>query len=154
MNLKTTILLILALGASSLLACADLMGRLAALRKRGGKLVVIDPRRTGTAERADEWLPIRPGADAALLMSWVQVLFDEGLVQLRHLEGRVVELGVVRERHHRRARVERGRLERVVGPLGAQAHAGKALGGRERAARVDHGDVVAEQRRDRREPAR
>jgi len=71
----------------SLLACPDLLGRLDAIRARGGKVVVVDPRRTGTAERADEWLPIRPGGDAALLMAWVNVLFAEGLVDLRHLEG-------------------------------------------------------------------
>jgi anaerobic selenocysteine-containing dehydrogenase len=63
----------------SLMACPDFLGRISALRRRGGKAVVIDPRRTGTAERADEWVPIRPGTDAALLMAWVHVLFDEGL---------------------------------------------------------------------------
>jgi len=73
----------------SLLACPDVLGRLDAIRKRGGKVVVVDPRRTGTAERADEWLPIRPGGDAALLLAWAQVLFEEGRVDLRDLEGRV-----------------------------------------------------------------
>jgi anaerobic selenocysteine-containing dehydrogenase len=63
----------------SLMACPDFLGRLAALRRRGGKAVVIDPRRTGTAARADEWVPIRPGTDAALLMAWVHVLFEERL---------------------------------------------------------------------------
>lgn len=81
----------------SLLACADVPGRLDAIRARGGKVVVVDPRRTGTAERADEWLPIRPGGDAALLMAWVHVLFDEGLVDLRHLAGRVEGVDRVRE---------------------------------------------------------
>ena len=64
----------------SLMACPDFLGRLADLRARGGKAVVIDPRRTGTAQRADEWVAIRPGTDAALLMAWVHVLFEEGLV--------------------------------------------------------------------------
>jgi anaerobic selenocysteine-containing dehydrogenase len=73
----------------SLLACADVLGRLAAIRKRGGKVVVVDPRRTGTVKHADEWLPIRPGGDAALLMAWAQVIFEEGLVDLGHLEGKV-----------------------------------------------------------------
>src|SRR5262249_24126843 len=63
----------------SLMACPDFLGRLAALRRRGGKAVVIDPRRTGTAQRADEWIPIRPRTHAALLMAWGHVLFEEGL---------------------------------------------------------------------------
>lgn len=74
----------------SLLACADVLGKLEAIRKRGGKVVVVDPRRTGTAKRADEWLAIRPGGDAALLLAICQVLFAEGRVDLAHLEGRVI----------------------------------------------------------------
>ncbi len=73
----------------SILACPDLLGEIDAIRARGGRTVVIDPRRTGTAERADEWLPIRPGADAAFLLAIVHVLAEEGLVRLGSLEGRV-----------------------------------------------------------------
>ncbi len=65
----------------SLLAAPDLLSRLDAIRARGGKVVVIDPRRTGTAQHADEWLPIRPGTDAALLLAVAQVLFEEGRVR-------------------------------------------------------------------------
>ena len=71
------------------------MGRLGAIRKRGGRVIVIDPRRTGTAKIADEWIPIRPGTDAALLMAWVYVLFEEGLVELGDLEGIVSGVDVV-----------------------------------------------------------
>ena len=81
----------------SLLAAPDVLGKFSEIRKRGGKVVVIDPRRTGTAERADEWVAIRPGADAALLLAWAQVLFEEGLVDLGHLEGRVEGVARVRE---------------------------------------------------------
>ena len=69
----------------SLLACADVLGRIDAIRERGGRVVVVDPRRTRTADRAGEWLPIQPGTDALLLMAMVQVLFAEGLVDLAHL---------------------------------------------------------------------
>ena len=65
----------------SLLACSDILGEIDAVRQRG-KVIVIDPRRTGTAAHADEWLPIVPGTDAALLMAVVHVLFADGLVDL------------------------------------------------------------------------
>jgi anaerobic selenocysteine-containing dehydrogenase len=63
----------------SLMTAPDMRGRLKALRARGGKLVVIDPRRSRTAEVADEHHPIRPGTDAHLLFALVHVLFAEGL---------------------------------------------------------------------------
>lgn len=64
----------------SLATAADFPGKLRALRKRGGKLVVIDPARTRTAELADRHLAPRPGTDAALLFAVVHVLFEAGLV--------------------------------------------------------------------------
>jgi anaerobic selenocysteine-containing dehydrogenase len=57
----------------------DLPGRLRALKARGGKLVVVDPRRTETARRADEHHAIVPGTDAHLLFAIVHTLFAEGL---------------------------------------------------------------------------
>src|SRR3954451_14865807 len=66
----------------SLLACADILGEIDGIRERGGKVVVIDPRRTGTADRADEWVPIVPGTDAAFLLAICHVLFVDGLVDL------------------------------------------------------------------------
>jgi anaerobic selenocysteine-containing dehydrogenase len=63
----------------SLLTAPDMRGRLRALRARGGKLVVVDPRRSRTAEAADEHHAIRPGTDALLLFALVHVLFAEGL---------------------------------------------------------------------------
>ncbi|MBJ7355822.1 molybdopterin-dependent oxidoreductase, partial [Nocardioides sp.] len=72
----------------SLLACPDLMGEITGIRKRGGRVVVVDPRRTGTADKADEWLPVTPGTDAALLLAVVQVLFADELVDL----GTIAEL--------------------------------------------------------------
>ncbi|HZE06176.1 MAG TPA: molybdopterin-dependent oxidoreductase, partial [Solirubrobacteraceae bacterium] len=63
----------------SLMTAPDMRGRLRALRARGGKLVVIDPRRTRTAAEADEHHFIRPGTDAQLLFAIVHVLFADGL---------------------------------------------------------------------------
>jgi anaerobic selenocysteine-containing dehydrogenase len=71
----------------SLMTAPDMPGRLERLRARGGKLVVIDPRRSETAAVADEHHFIRPGTDAFFLFSLVHVLFAEDLVDL----GRVAQ---------------------------------------------------------------
>src|SRR5919202_1440712 len=63
----------------SLLTAPDMRGRLRAIRRRGGKVVVVDPRRTRTAEEADEHHFIRPGTDALLLFALAHVILDEGL---------------------------------------------------------------------------
>lgn len=63
----------------SLLAAPNVMGLIDGIRKRG-KVIVIDPVRTLTAARADEWLPIVPGTDAALLLAVAHTLFGENLV--------------------------------------------------------------------------
>ena len=64
----------------SLLTAPDMKGRLRRLRARGGRVIVIDPRRSRTALEADEHHFIRPGTDAHLLFAIVHVLFAEGLV--------------------------------------------------------------------------
>ncbi|HET7719579.1 MAG TPA: molybdopterin-dependent oxidoreductase, partial [Acidimicrobiales bacterium] len=66
----------------SLATAPDWPGRIERMLARGGTLVVVDPRRSRTAEEATEWVPIRPGADAHLLMAMVQVLVEEDLVDL------------------------------------------------------------------------
>jgi len=73
----------------SLMTAPDIPGRLRRLRERGGKLVVVDPRRSETARIADEHHFLRPGSDAFLLFAMVQVLFEEGLVRMGRLEGLV-----------------------------------------------------------------
>ena len=78
----------------SLATAPDWPGRLERLVERGGTVVVVDPRRSRTAEMATEWVPIRPGADAYLLMAMVQVLTSEGLV----------DLGALRRARHRARR--------------------------------------------------
>lgn len=80
----------------SVTTAADFPGKLRALRKRGGRLVVIDPARTRTAELADRHLAPRPGTDAALLLGVVHVLFDEDLVDLGAVAGQVNGVDEVR----------------------------------------------------------
>ena len=75
----------------SLATAPDWRGRLKAIQARGGKFIVVDPRRTRTAAEADEHIPIKPNGDAHLLMAVVNVLFEEGLAApgalAEHIEG-------------------------------------------------------------------
>ncbi|MEU0101071.1 molybdopterin-dependent oxidoreductase [Streptomyces sp. NPDC006267] len=75
----------------SLCTAPDFPGRLKALRRRGGTLTVIDPRRTRTARLADRHVAIRPGADALLLAALARTLLAEKLADpgplAEHLEG-------------------------------------------------------------------
>ncbi|MFD9235193.1 molybdopterin oxidoreductase family protein [[Kitasatospora] papulosa] len=75
----------------SLCTAPDFPGRLRALRRRGGTLTVVDPRRTRTARLADRHAAIRPGTDALLLAALTQVLLEEKLTDPgalgEHLEG-------------------------------------------------------------------
>jgi len=68
----------------SLMTAPDIRERLRAIRERG-RVVVVDPRRTETAERADQHLFIRPGTDAVLLLAMVHVAFADNLVRLGRL---------------------------------------------------------------------
>src|SRR5215218_10537506 len=63
----------------SLLTAPNMRARLRGIRERGGKVVVIDPRRTRTAEEADEHHFIRPGTDALLLAAIACTIVEEGL---------------------------------------------------------------------------
>ncbi|NUM56068.1 MAG: molybdopterin-dependent oxidoreductase [Candidatus Hydrogenedentes bacterium] len=82
----------LILGANPLVSNGSMMtapnfpGRLRRLRQRGGKVVVIDPRRTKTAEAADEHHFIRPGTDAYFLFAIVHTLFEDGLINPDRLD--------------------------------------------------------------------
>lgn len=78
----------------SLMTAPDMRGRIRAIAKRG-KVVVVDPRRTRTAEAATEHVAIRPGTDAFLLLAMIRTLFAEGLVDLGATEGIVEGLDEV-----------------------------------------------------------
>ncbi len=66
----------------SLMTAPDMPGRLRALRARGGRLVVVDPRVSRTAKAADEHIGIRPGTDALWLAAIAQSLLASGLAVL------------------------------------------------------------------------
>ncbi len=72
----------------SLMTAPDVRGRLRAIRARGGRIVVVDPRRTRTAQEADEQLVIRPGTDALLLAALAHVLVAEDLAPRRATSSR------------------------------------------------------------------
>jgi anaerobic selenocysteine-containing dehydrogenase len=100
----------------SMLSTPDIMGELAAIAKRG-KVVVVDPRRTQTAARASEWIPIRPGTDALLLFAILQTLAEHDWIRRpEHLDGRVTGLDDVV------ALAAPFTPERVAGPTGVSAH--------------------------------
>ncbi len=63
----------------SLMTVPDVANRLKAIQQRGGKVVVIDPRFTETAAKADEHHFIRPATDVFLLLAMLHVVFTEGL---------------------------------------------------------------------------
>jgi len=66
----------------SLMTAPGVTKRLKKIRERGGKLVVIDPRRTETATIADQHLFIKPGSDVLMLLAMLQVVFSENLNSL------------------------------------------------------------------------
>ena len=85
----------------SLLTAPDMRGRLRGIRERGGKVVVIDPRRTRTADESDEHHFIRPGTDALLLAALACTLVEEELTDpgplADHLNGLDEAVEAVRE---------------------------------------------------------
>ena len=67
----------------------DIMGRIKKIQSRGGRVVVLDPRRTETAQQLGEHYFIKPASDVYFLSAILNVLFAENLVKLQHLDGQV-----------------------------------------------------------------
>ena len=117
----------LILGANPLVSNGSLMSapgmrrRLDAIRARGGRVVVVDPRRTETAVAADEHLAIRPGTDALLLAAMLHVVCAERQTNLGRLTGRVKRLAALA------ALVDELPPERVAGRTGIPAPAIRRL---------------------------
>ena len=55
-------------------------------KKRGVKLIVIDPRRTDTAKQADIHLAVNPGTDAALALAMINVVIEEDLYDKEYVD--------------------------------------------------------------------
>ncbi len=119
----------------SLCTAPDFPGRLKAIRQRGGRIIVIDPRRTRTARLADEHFFVRPGTDAMLLVAMIHVLFEENLVSLGAVADHVNGLEEVRvavqpfspERVAERCGVASATLRRLAREL-AEAERGVVYG--------------------------
>ncbi len=124
--------LLLILGANplasngSMMTAAGVRDRLAAIRSRGGRVVVVDPRRTETARAADEHLFIRPGSDALLLAALLAEAIRLG-PRLRHLEARCDGLerliAAVRDVSPERAAPHTGIAAASIRRLAAELHA-------------------------------
>ncbi|HZI15079.1 MAG TPA: molybdopterin oxidoreductase family protein [Myxococcus sp.] len=81
----------------SLMSAPDVRARLRAIQQRGGRVVVMDPRRTETARIADQHVFIRPGTDALALLALLHVAVVENTPRPGHLAGVVDGLDAVRE---------------------------------------------------------
>ena len=78
--------LILLWGTNTLTANPHLWPFILKARERGAPIICIDPIRTRTAMQCDEWLPIRPGTDAALALGMMHVIFARGIEDRDYLE--------------------------------------------------------------------
>ncbi len=106
-----------AVSNGSLMTAPGFRARMKAIRERGGRVVVVDPRRTETAKHADEHVAIRPGGDPYLLLGMLNVIFADGAVRLGHLAGSCDGLQELREL------AGRWPVERAAGHAGVEAEA-------------------------------
>lgn len=130
--------LVLLWGTNTLTSNPHLWPFVLEARKNGARILGIDPIRTRTMEQCDEWLPIRPGTDAALALAMMHVVFDEGLEDRDYLERYTLGADELR------TRVLEYPPERVAPITGLPAERIRELGreyGRARAAfiRVNYG---------------
>ncbi len=90
--------LVLLWGTNTLTANPHLWPFVLRARERGAPIICIDPIRTRTAQQCDEWVPIRPGTDAALALGMMHVLFARGLEDRDYLERYTLGHEALRER--------------------------------------------------------
>ena len=82
--------LIVAWGCDLMAVNVHFWAKVEQVRKTGVKLIVIDPRRSKTAERADWHIPIRIGTDAALALGLMHILVRDGLCDRAYLEAHTI----------------------------------------------------------------
>jgi assimilatory nitrate reductase catalytic subunit len=118
---------ILMVGANPAETMPPLMQYFEAQRKRGGRLIVADPRRTATAESADLFLQLTPGTDAALGNGLLHVALREKLVDHEFIEKRTSGFEFARDAV---ASYWPDRVERITGvPASQIVAAARLLGG-------------------------
>lgn len=132
----------------SLMTVPDVAKRIKALQSRGGKLVLIDPRRTETAEVADTHHFIKPASDAAFLFAVINTIVAEGLTRLDRLapftEGLYTALGAISKVTPEVAQAECGIPAGTIRQIARDfANAGKAVAyGRMGACTQRHGTLA------------
>ena len=104
-----------AVSNGSLMSAPGVRDRLRGIIKRGGKVVVVDPRRTETAKLAGEHAQVRPGGDPYLLLGMLHVLFADDLVDLGAIAGFADGLDEIR------ALAAEWTPDRAAGPAGVDA---------------------------------
>lgn len=107
----------------SIMSAPDVRRRLRGIQRRGGKVVVVDPRRTETAKLADEHLFVRPATDAMLLLAMLNVILSEG----RERPGRLATM--IRDAGRVRSAIAALTPERAAGPTGIPAARIRELAG-------------------------
>lgn len=90
--------LVLLWGTNTLTSNPHLWPFVLEARARGARVIAIDPIRTRTAAQCDEWVPIRPGTDAALALGMMHVIFDRGLEDRDYLARHTLGEAELRER--------------------------------------------------------
>lgn len=90
--------LILIWGSNTLTSNLHLWPFVQQARKRGGRVIVIDPANTRTAQAADEWIAIRPGTDGALALAMMHVIIGEGLYDADYVEKHTVGFAELADR--------------------------------------------------------
>src|SRR5687768_11440878 len=90
--------LVLLWGTNTLTSNPHMWPFVRAARERGAPIIAIDPIRTRTADQCDEWLPIRPGTDAALALGMMHVIFAQGLEDRAYIDAHTLGSEELRQR--------------------------------------------------------